>query len=258
MEKIKDYNKSALFFEGCVSFITDVPTNTEYFHHCYKMVIGLDKCFSCLLDGQELNGLQGLIINQAVPHSLVSPDTKLLVCFIEIDSFRGWQLRGLLNGHACMNMNKLLSPSQLKNVMPANYNDLPDKVLSVIVKVLMETIFIMPPPDSFMVNKPMQLALQFVESNLDNPIEAEDIACAINMSTECFRYLFVQQMSIPFAQYILWKRIRKAITDVSSKNNTQTLSDTDLILNNINMNRIFKKVFGGSRSALLENSRFLI
>lgn len=182
----------------------------------------------------------------------------MLVSYIEIDSFRGWQLRGLLNGQAFVNMNCLLSPIQLEHAIPSNYNELPDGILGGFVKVLMESVFIMPPPDSFIVNQSVQLALQFIESNLDNSLEAEDIACAINMSSEHFRYLFVQQMSIPFAHYVKWKRIRKSIAEALSNDNTQVLSYSDFILNHLDSDRVFKKVFGMSRSALLRKSRLLI
>lgn len=258
MEKIKDYNKSSLFFEGCVSLITELSAHTEHYHHCYKIVISLDSSFGCMIDGQELNGVRGLIVYQAVPHTLFSANATLLVSLIESDSFRGWQLRGLLNGQASVNLNTILSPFQLKHVMPANHSNLSDRTLLTFVKVLMEAIFIMPPPDSYIVSKPMQLALRLIEYNLDSTLEAEDIACAIHMPPEDFRYLFVQQMSIPFAQYIKWKRIRKSIAAALFSDKKQTLPCPDSVSENLDSNRLFKQIFGTTQNTLLKNSRFVL
>lgn len=256
MEKIKDYNNSALFFEGCISFISKIGKEENLHHRCYKIIVSLDNCFDCKINGQRLGGLRGLIVNQSVSHTLLSPGATVLVIFFETDSFRGWQLRALLKDQACFNMDRILSSDQLKHVLPANHKSLPDKILLSSVKILMENIFISPPLYNSLFRKPMQLALKLIDKNLDSSLEAEDIAGKVNMTTESFRYVFIQYMSIPFAQYVSWKQIRKTIAIAAL---IESGSDRYFVLpGQRNSNMLFNQIFGLSANTLINNSRVLV
>jgi len=256
MEKIKNFNSSDLFFEGCISFISEIGEEENLYHRCYKIVISLDNCFECLIDGQRLSGLRGLIVNQSVSHTLYSQGATVLVNFFETDSFRGWQLRALLKDQACCDMETILSSDQLKNVMPANYKNLSDETLLSSVRNLMENIFISPPLYNSLFHKPMQLALELIDQNLDSPLEADEIAEKVNMTTESFRYVFVQYMSIPFAQYVSWKRIRRTMAAAAS---TRSGSNLYFVLpGQRNSNKVFNRIFGLCPTTLINNSRVLV
>ena len=101
-------------------------------------------------------------------------------------------------------------------------------------------------------------AVNFIETNLAESLNLEDIADLMFLSTERARHLFAQKTGSPFSQYILWKRIKQVIIASLQDN----LSLTEAALNSgfadqSHFTRTFKKTFGMSPKTHLKNSRFV-
>jgi len=243
-----------------ISFIADTASVAEHYHHCYKIVVSLDNSFECMIDGQAFFGLKGFIINQSIPHSCFAPDANVLVNFIESDSLLGWQLRDLLAGKAYLNIDSVLSTEQYSQVLPPNYTELSNETLIPYVNTFLDSLLLNARPASDIVtDERIVVILQYIEQHLSETIDLEHLAGLINLSSERTRHLFVQEMGIPFTQYIMWQRIRKtmvvAITEESK------LIEACLrfgFTDQPHFNRTFKRIFGMTPGGIIRYCRVLM
>ncbi|GAB3926137.1 helix-turn-helix transcriptional regulator [Larkinella terrae] len=252
--------QSASLWDYSLSFIADMASVVEHYHHCYKVVISLDNDFECLIDGQALFGLRGFIVNQTIPHSCYAPNANVLVNFIETGSFWGWQLRALLGDKTYLTIDSVLAPEQYLQVFPANYAELSNEKLVPHVNAFLNSLLPLTHQMSeFALDSRIQATLRYIDQNLHMHLELEDIANQLCLSPDRARHLFVQQMGIPFSQYILWKRIRNtmavAITEESK------LADACLrfgFTDQPHFNRTFKRIFGLPPVGIIRHCRVLL
>lgn len=255
-----DSTVPAFLWDYSISFITDQPGLRDHYHHCYKVVISLDKSFKFSIDGQTFSGVRGYITNQDVPHSYSAPDLNILVSLIEVNSVWGLKLRTLLGDKSWVNMNTILKPAQYARVLPVNYKELSNAVLIPYVNNFLDSFFsMMPPSHTIHTDDRMQRVLQFIDKNLHNSLELEDLQPHINLSTERIRHLFVQQMHISFSQYVLWKRIRKTMQMAIAGESKLTEACYRFgFSDQAHFNKAFKRIFGVTPFGIIRYCRVLL
>jgi AraC-like DNA-binding protein len=178
-------------------------------HQSYKIVVSLDHALACIIQGEAVSNLQGFLLNQSVIHTYTNVSSKVLVNFIEADSYLGWQLGSLLNGKPWININSVLSTEQYKNILPPDYARLSNEEILPFVHDFLSSIFsAVNPKNRIISDQKLIQALQFIDNNLQTPPELEEVAKQAGLPTERFRHLFIKQMHIPFSRYILWKQIK--------------------------------------------------
>ena len=244
-----------------ISYIADAPGVAEHYHSCYKVIVSLDHKFDCIIDGKILFGLRGLIINETVPHTFFTPESRVLVNLIKTDSFYGLQLRMLLSGNACLNINSILIPAQLDHVLPLNYAELPNNVLLPYVHTFLDSIFYLHKQllNGRTADERIRLALWFIDVNLHETLELEAVAVCINLSAGRTRHLFVQELGMPFSQYVVWKRIQKIMAVVIA--NEGKFTDVCLrfgFTDQSHFNHTFKRIFGLTPLNMIRNHRVLL
>ncbi len=252
--------QSVALWNYCLSFIADMASVVEHYHHCYKVVISLDNEFECLIDGQAFFGLRGFIVNQAIPHSCYAPSANVLVNFIEANSFWGLQLKELLADKTFVMIDSVLAPEQYSQVLPANYEELPNDILIPYVKAFLDSIFpISLPTNKIITDERIEITLQYIDQNLHEPLDLEDIANLLFLSTDRTRHLFVEHMGIPFSQYILWKRIRNTMAVAIIEEGKLTEACLRFgFTDQPHFNRTFKRIFGLPPSIIIRHSRVLL
>ncbi|WP_221394634.1 AraC family transcriptional regulator [Dyadobacter sp. NIV53] len=243
-----------------ISYIGSMVRVTEHYHNCYKVVVSLDQNFDCLIDGQILYGLRGLIVNETIPHTFFAPDSNVLVNFIKTDSLYGCQLRMLLADKAYLNIGSILDPGQLTQVLPFNYAELPNEVLLPHVQVFLDSIFyVQEQLNTRAADERIRLALWFIDGNLHDTLVLKAVAVCINLSAGRTRHLFAQELGMPFSQYVLWKRIQKTIAVAIAEESK--LTDVCLrfgFTDQSHFNHTFKRIFGLTPRNMIRNHRVLL
>lgn len=138
---IFDSKISSFLWDYSISFISDKPGILEYYHHCYKIVVSLDKSFELTIDGQTVSGVTGFIVNLDIPHSYSAPGLNVLVNFVEANSLWGWKLRNLLGNESWLNIRKLLSAKECRQVFPVDYKELSNALLIPYVNKFLDSFF---------------------------------------------------------------------------------------------------------------------
>jgi len=243
-----------------ISFISRIDRIMEHYHHCYKVTITLDNTFDCEIDGEQISGIRGFIVNQSVTHACFAPGANVLVNFIEADSFWGWQIKALLGDRAFLNINEVMDEDAIGNVLPANYYELSDEVLVPYVNSFLNSLFVAEPTiNAAPVDERIGIVLEYLEANLHEHTVLEDMTSKTKLSRGRLRHLFAEQMGIPFSQYILWKRMRNTLKAAILDEVTLTESCHRFgFADQPHFNRTFKRVFGMKPTLLINYSRMLL
>jgi AraC-like DNA-binding protein len=84
------------------------------------------------------------------------------------------------------------------------------------------------------------------------------VADHIHLSPERTRHLFLEQIDVPFSQYVLWRRTKAVLIAVTQgKQNFHGASLQYGFTDQSHFNRFFKRMFGISASMVLKNSRLV-
>lgn len=258
--KLNESSTRFSLWDYSISFIVKTGSVAENYHHCYKIIISLDNSFGCLIDGQALFGLKGMIVNQSIPYSYYAPETHFLVNFIEPNSFWGQQLRTLLKDNAWLNIDSVVAEEKISDILPLKYDTFSDEELSLYVTTFLDSIFHSRiPVTNVVTDERIKQVLEYIDYNLHESLRLEDIADYVNLSADRIRHLFVIQMHIPFSQYLLWRRIRKVMEATLNKESKMNEACFNYgFTDQSHFNKTFKRIFGLTPGLLIRDARFLL
>ena len=251
--------RTGSLWQYSLSFLADIASVQEHYHYCYKVVVTLDNTFDCIIDGKARVGLRGFVVNKTVPHACFAVDSHVLVSLIEPNSMLAWKLRDLLDGKSWIDLGTVFTTEQLTNILPPNYNGMTNADLIPYVNKFFDSLMISYNPMETDIDKRVKAALRYVEDNLSGNIELESVADKMNLSLNRARHLFVEEMGIPFTQYVLWQRIRKTMSAAIIEESRLTEACLRFgFVDQPHFNKIFKRIFGLPPQSIIKYCRVLL
>lgn len=206
-----EIDTAATVSEYSLSYICNSKDLTDHFHHCIKVAVSLDHYFDCLVDGVVISHLKGIIIREGIPHSFLTPEANILLNYIKVDTVHSNQLLKLLKDVPWLNINRVLINFDSSQIFPAQYKDMSNNELIPLVYKFLDSVCFVIQEKKVRGDARVQSALKLIDQNLQNDLVIEQVAEQIHLSADRTRHIFVQEVGIPMAQYILWKRIRNTI-----------------------------------------------
>ena len=241
-------------------FYTDIAVVDVHYHSCYQIVVSTKDTYDSNVEGKEYQNLRGFIIDKYTRHSCWAPQGSFLVYYVESKSFLGKQLKNMLNGGNFINIETILTPAQLNQLSVDFSKELTTSEIKVLSDKLLYDIFVteIKPIAPETTDERIKKALDYINHHLNNSLTLEKVANHIHLSPERTRHLFLEQVEVPFSQYILWKRIKAVLPAVIQ--DKQTFFDAALeygFSDQAHFNRFFKRMFGISATMILKNTRFI-
>lgn len=255
------------FWHQSLTFISQALKVAIHKHRCMQLIIGLHTQFDCAIQGQELVGLNGLVVNQNIPHACLVQQGEVLVSFIEADSFWGNYLRTWLAGKPYARLDHLLTNSTCEaDGLEGETTLISDARLHVSVDKIMARIFsadsVAPAWQKSMPDEPMDSRLMavmtYIEQHVHQRLTLESIADQIYLSPERVRHWFTTQTGIPLSQYILWHRLKQVLWAVIREQ--YSLAEACIkfgFVDQPHFNRLFKQNIGIAPQGLIKHCRLV-
>lgn len=228
-----------------LSYICDTKDLTDHYHHCLKVAVSLDNNFDCLIGDTVLRNIKGIIIDERVPHSFTTPGVNILLNYIKTESVHGNQLLSSLNGACWLDISHFLQDHFSEGkILPDNYEEVPNRQLVPWVNDFLDTISQVAQDRQEEGDTRVHTALKIIDQNFQKDLLIEHVADKIHLSSDRARHIFTNEVGVPMAQYILWKRIRNTIRIAAQPDG----SFTDACLKSgfgdqSHFNRAFRRIF---------------
>jgi len=240
-----------------ISFAAHHAIIDIHYHHCFQIVVSIKNTFDCTIADKNYTNFKGFVINQRHKHSCKAPDSSVLVFLIDAESNLGQNLKTLLKDKLFLNIEDVLSPQQLESLLVTDEERFDVDILAEKYTQLF-SMFFPHQLQSFILDSRIEMAIEFIDANIHRKIELSEISEIAYLSSERLRHLFVQEIGIPFSQYILWKRIKKVIFEVLKKD----IPFTDAAIqcgfsDDAHFSRTYRRMFGSSAKPMLKNSRYI-
>lgn len=100
-------------------------------------------------------------------------------------------------------------------------------------------------------------ALKLINMSNDLNMNAKAIYKEVGLSESHFNLLFKRDIGIPFRQYLLWRKLKKAILSVLQGESFTNAAQCGGFSDSAHLARTFKKNTGISLSLLIKNKRFV-
>lgn len=214
-----------------------------------------------MIEDKTYKNLRGFIIDKYTKHSCTAPVGTFLVYYIESKSFLGKQLKRILNKDIFIDIETILTRERLEQLRidfsKDNLSTAEIKILSdnLLYDIFSNSIYFIPPEK---MDERVGKAINYIHENFSESLTLEKVANHIYLSPERTRHLFLEQVEVPFSQYVLWKRIKAVLRAVILDNHS--FVDASLqygFTDQAHFNRYFKRMFGISATMILKNSRFV-
>lgn len=231
---VREMNNQIYLFEFYAVIISDSLNTDKHSHLAHQLTFSLnDESFEVEV-GEELINSKVVFIPSQEEHKFLGSCSQFLSILIDNESlFNLSELRAKLCDLDTF-------PTEIGDVEPllkhlglGNGKNLDSRVIKV---------------------KEMIDSAEFLEE-----IRLSEISNEISLSESRMLHLFKEQVGVPLRKYILWKKLRRAISSFAS-NKKMKLTDIALgagFSDSAHLSKVIKASFGLSPSEILKNSQFI-
>lgn len=247
LENEPEFTKEILCLEG-----HDTCFSPSFFQGI-QVIVSIRGTFDCMVNGQTIRAVSGVVLNRNIVHAVLAPDASVLIYYIDCHSPLAAMLQLQLDDQAWLDITQRIEALSISSVYtPGSPDPLAQDASHLAVNVL-TMLF----PDVGQVALQQDRAsklMRFVDERVQQPLSLTDVAELLSLSVERTRHVFEEQMTMPFSQYVLWMRLRSVIQ--KSLQEKQPLFRTALdygFADQSHFNRVFKRTFGTQPRHLLAN-----
>lgn len=228
-----------------------------------KLVVSLSGRFDCDVNGEQLRGLTGLMLNRSIQHTLLATDASLLLYYLDrhndLEASLHQQLATQSWCDLSARVNTLLLPDWIASTLSAGL----DRGLNAIARQVLAALF---PTESGPEEGPgdgrSEQLTEFIHEHIQYSINLDQLAALLSLSAERTRHVIEEQLGMSFRQYILWVRLKSVIQTALTQPGSLSRTALDWgFTDQSHFNRRFKRTFGTNPNALLNyrnDNQFLL
>ena len=231
------------FWEGAVLLVGRLADTRVHKHNAIQVCQSIDTPFRIMLD-DRWKQTEYVVIPANIPHQLDASSAPVALALLDNDSYLGQEMATFKA------QSSSLSAAGVA-VLPSTLSEAQHTLLNMLGQLNEKPIESQSLPRDPRIERAVRHLVEVSEETL----RAGDIATSVGLSESRFLHLFTQHMGLPFRRYVLWRRIRKSITQIVNGSDLTTAAHAGGFSDLAHFSRTFKQNFGLSPSKLLQNSR---
>jgi AraC-like DNA-binding protein len=216
-------------------------------HSAYQIIISLDKPFDTVIHGISYAGIYGFIIKPQVSHLCTLVESTLVIINVEPYSVAGTRLKSFFNDKEY----KILfsKRDEISKYFELNGNLYPEYVTTKIIDHFKNEI-----SDVALDDRIVKL-ITYIKDTIHQELSLKSLATLVFLSPSRVASLFKEQTGSSISKYILWTRLRKAVT-LTLTNKSLTLTEIAIETGFYDLsqfNKYMYEMIGVSPSVLKQN-----
>lgn len=227
---------------GAILYVGPGSTADLHAHHAVQLVWSLAGTFELAIAQQRLRRTATLIPANA-PHSLDAVDSTLALLLVEPHGSRGIALDQV----ARRDVGCELAPGLASIAFPAP-DASPRQAIAWCDDVLAGLGVVAARPA---VSSVSRRAIQHIEKTVDRIPRVADVAAIVGLSSTRVTHVFSQEVGIPFRRFVLWTRIKRAVTAFQAGEDLTASAIAAGFSDAAHFSRTFRSMFGLSPSLVL-------
>ncbi|MCY1260471.1 YSIRK-targeted surface antigen transcriptional regulator [compost metagenome] len=221
-------------------------------HHAHQLVVALKGSFRFRTEAEGAwTDYEGAIVPSECTHQFEVDGSAIMAhLFVEPESSAGRALTARFSSNAVAELPAASAHAAAKLLVEALQS-------SQLVKDMVEAASLAAAVLCGTATRPdknldprLSRALDYIRSNIRNPITLSDVASAVALSESRFRHLFAAETGSSFRAYVLWLRINLAIEAVMSGASWTEAAHEAGFADSAHLTRTHKRMFGIEPTAL--------
>ena len=241
------------FWQGGSLWIGEGQGRTQWHeHHAHQLVVALKGSFRFRTEAEGAwTDYEGAIVPSECTHQFEVDGSAIMAhLFVEPESSAGRALTARFSSNAVAELPAASAHAAAKLLVEALQS-------SQLVKDMVEAASLAAAVLCGTATRPdknldprLSRALDYIRSNIRNPITLSDVASAVALSESRFRHLFAAETGSSFRAYVLWLRINLAIEAVMSGASWTEAAHEAGFADSAHLTRTHKRMFGIEPTAL--------
>lgn len=249
---------SAFVWSDRALFIGHRSETEVHAHHAVEITVALDELGVdvALDDGPSFSAAPGVIVRATVSHRLTVHGPKIGVLYLDPRSAAAAALEEALGEEAAraLDANSASTHASAVRALLEPTSQL-DDANAACQKLLAS---VAPTPVRPRLDHRVRQALELVDSRLEEPPTLHEAASHVGLSATRLGHLFKAQVGLPLRRYILWMRLRTALTEALESGNMTAAAHVAGFADAAHFARTCKRMFGLPATAFAPVDRVLI
>ncbi len=195
-------------------FVGDRSVTAMHSHHAVELALSLDERGVDLASATgSLEAAPGALVRSNAPHRLSIPGPKVAMLYVDAFSTVGRQLE-----HRLREVSLAALDRELVDSLRSGLASLLDEQAGVVEarRITDAAIDGLLAGEEPLIGRPdprVTRALALIDARLDAPPSLAEVSGAVGLSSSRLSHLFKAQVGLPMRRYVLWMRLRAALTE---------------------------------------------
>jgi AraC-like DNA-binding protein len=236
---------SAFFFSSCVTNI--------HSHNTMQIFVDLQGSFKCKIGDGEWKNYASLVIRENVIHQLDTNGSIQLLIYLDKETTAAKHIKARYMGQEDVYVPEINIPKDIdpKVLQHALLEPSPEQLLTIVNRVLE----ILCETKIGQTDERISKARQLIAEGDPSSLSVNNIASTVCLSESRFRDLFKKETGISVYNYILWSRIRFAITSIINGCAVNEAALGAGFTDSSHFHKVMTRMFGLSPSAFIKNNQ---